>query len=269
MNQDSNQGLLGQWFAGCARPGTNTQSGVSTDCPESNPPSPFSSRRRTDETKGMFKYPSQSQSPYHSPSQACQAKKTIQNNYYNPNQRTTHNISHPSSIHFAASAAVSAAASAAPSAAPTPASSHSLSSPSPSPQPTTPLDQPSLTSRIDSSHSTSKPVRIPHYGTGVHNSRDATPNLALDLELEFLNFDEADSCTTTGADAEMTTGPTLDSAVGRSRQDSFVSAGPKPISMINPNRENANRARRESLAGSMMNGMSWGGLSVGSFIRDE
>jgi transcription factor SFP1 len=42
--------------------------------------------------------------------------------------------------------------------------------------------------------------------------------------------------------------------------------GTKPISMSNANRD---MQRRESLAGSLVGGMSWGGVSVGSWIRDE
>jgi transcription factor SFP1 len=42
--------------------------------------------------------------------------------------------------------------------------------------------------------------------------------------------------------------------------------GTKPISVSGSNRD---RPRRESLAGSLVGGMSWGGVSVGSWIRDE
>ncbi|KAL8934924.1 MAG: hypothetical protein Q9211_004973 [Gyalolechia sp. 1 TL-2023] len=63
---------------------------------------------------------------------------------------------------------------------------------------------------------------------------------------------------------------------GFGRRDSLSSAlaasgshygsGAQPISMSNANRE---RPRRESLAGSMVSGMSWGGVSVGSWHYEE
>ncbi|KAL1986459.1 hypothetical protein VTN96DRAFT_6379 [Rasamsonia emersonii] len=42
--------------------------------------------------------------------------------------------------------------------------------------------------------------------------------------------------------------------------------GTKPISVTGSNRD---KPRRESLAGSLVGGMSWGGVSVGSWIRDD
>lgn len=74
------------------------------------------------------------------------------------------------------------------------------------------------------------------------------------------NFHDTDSRT-----SAIMSGIAYDSSMGRGRQDSF--AGAKPISMANPNRDP--RPRRESLAGSLVGGMSWGGVSVGSWIRDE
>lgn len=158
---------------------------------------------------------------------------------------------------------------------------HSPSSLSPSPQlpATPPLVSSSRASSSDFSHATSKPIPIATPTRATFSRSPSTTAVCIDDDDAFDTFtnfelDQPDSSTAT-KDVDMTAGSNygdssmgMGMGMGRSRQDSFVSAGPKPISMINPNRD---RARRESLAGSLMGagGISWGGISVGSFIRDE
>ncbi|KAH8596783.1 hypothetical protein B0O99DRAFT_108751 [Bisporella sp. PMI_857] len=83
---------------------------------------------------------------------------------------------------------------------------------------------------------------------------------------KFLNPADTDS-RTSAMMSGTGSGNGFDHSMGGGRQESFT--GAKPISMNNPNRNFDNRQRRESLAGSQMGGMSWGGISVGSWIRDD
>ncbi|CAM1504346.1 Fc.00g019370.m01.CDS01 [Cosmosporella sp. VM-42] len=134
---------------------------------------------------------------------------------------------------------------------------------SPSPQPETPTDQfmsgadPTTFSNTPAAGTTfSKPITI-----STPPRCDITSSAYGSDSFQITDFD----CDT----ADMTTGPSLDPSMGRPRENSFVSAGPKPISVNNSNRDSVSRNRRESLAGSLMGGMSWGGMSFGSFVRDD
>lgn len=194
-----------------------------------------------------------------------------------------------STAHSGSSSQFSAPASAGASSPPTPASSSSPSIPSSllstCTSPPTPLSPASASASFSALSSSSLFTKLPLPDPATKTSRPVSLLSESRDRLLFPDCSEIDSvpfsfqakassstdpnhCDNVPRDdfdTVMTTG-----AMDRSRQDSFVGSSAKPISMANAaRRESINRNRRESLAGSLMGGMSWGGMSFGSFVRDE
>lgn len=68
-------------------------------------------------------------------------------------------------------------------------------------------------------------------------------------------------------DIDFSMSPVMNSSSIPKYGSSVDSTAPRPISVPNPNTES--RTRRDSLAGSLTQGASWGGYSLGSWIRDD
>lgn len=131
---------------------------------------------------------------------------------------------------------------------------------------------------IDSPSSLSQPLTPPNFDTEHDRDHRMTMPTATPIDIATPSRNPSSSPSSQGQKSNkyldtdsrtsaMMSGAGYDASMGRGRQDSF--AGAKPISMNNPNRNGDGRPRRESMAGSLVGGMSWGGVSVGSWIRDE
>ncbi|KAK4979470.1 Transcriptional regulator of ribosomal biogenesis proteins, partial [Elasticomyces elasticus] len=109
------------------------------------------------------------------------------------------------------------------------------------------------------------PINIATPRGGSSSPRNQTSNLTAQL-----NDAGADARSASNMNGAGRNGNELRPPIGRHESFSMLLGTPqngseaRPISVRNGPRRESN-----ALAGSYMNGMSWGGLSVGSFIRDE
>lgn len=109
------------------------------------------------------------------------------------------------------------------------------------------------------------PIDIATRSTSVSPPAQQASNLTSALQ-KAANSERHDVPITTAANPSTTYKTTPGRKDSLSTSMAQWGNGSKPISVTGSNRE---KPRRESLAGSLVGGMSWGGISVGSWIRDE
>ncbi|PGH28166.1 hypothetical protein AJ80_00056 [Polytolypa hystricis UAMH7299] len=131
-----------------------------------------------------------------------------------------------------------------------------------------PLSPPGPFSPINMDRPTS-PITISSRHTSVSPPLQQASNLTSALQ-QAANGDRPGSIS--NPHGTNTSGAFKTGTVAAARKDSIGATmsqwgnGTKPIMMTGSNH---NKPRRESLAGSLVGGMSWGGVSVGSWIRDD
>ena len=115
----------------------------------------------------------------------------------------------------------------------------------------------------------SSPISIGTQSRGAHASPEQhTSNLTSALQSSTGNELRSSSSMFVGSGKGTSSGTGRHDSMtgGMSGLTPQYGTGAQPISM---NSSNRGQPRRESMAGSMAGGMSWGGVSVGSWLRDE